>query len=52
MKETLIKQMEFENWANTQLLSSLYKADPLDERALKTRSDGPRLTALRLNYYH
>ena len=34
MKETLIKQMEFENWANSQLLSSLYKADPLDERAL------------------
>lgn len=34
MKELLIKQMEFEFWANTELLKSLKQADPLPERAL------------------
>ena len=33
MKETLIKQINFEHWANTELLKTLYKANPLDERA-------------------
>ena len=34
MKEILIKQIKFEYWANTELLTSLKKANPLDERAL------------------
>ena len=34
MKELLIKQMQFENWANTQLLKTLKQANPLNERAL------------------
>jgi uncharacterized damage-inducible protein DinB len=34
MKEILIKQIEFENWANTKLLASMRQAKPLDDRAL------------------
>ena len=34
MKEILIKQINFEYWANTELIASMKKANPLDERAL------------------
>ncbi len=34
MKETLINQINFENWANTELLAAMRQANPLDERAL------------------
>lgn len=34
MKELLIKQMQFEHWANIQLLKNLKQANPLSERAL------------------
>lgn len=34
MKNLLIKQMQFEHWANTELLKTLKQANPLNERAL------------------
>ncbi len=34
MKELLIKQINFEHWANTELLASMKRAKPLDDRAL------------------
>lgn len=34
MKELLKKQMEFEYWANSELLVKLKEADPLNDRAL------------------
>ncbi len=34
MKELLIKQINFEQWANSTLLSAMKTASPLDERAL------------------
>ena len=35
MKNLLLKQIEFEHWANVKLLDSLKTAQPLDERAHK-----------------
>lgn len=34
MKNLVIKQMQFEHWANTELLKNLKQANPLDDRAL------------------
>ncbi len=34
MKNLLIKQIQFESWANTELLSAMKIANPLDDRAL------------------
>jgi uncharacterized damage-inducible protein DinB len=34
MKNLLIKQIQFEYWANTELLKSMKTAQPLDDRAL------------------
>ncbi|MES2726615.1 MAG: DinB family protein [Bacteroidota bacterium] len=34
MKELLLKQIQFEHWANTTLLASMKTANPLDARAL------------------
>jgi uncharacterized damage-inducible protein DinB len=34
MKDVLLKQIDFEHWANTILLSTMKKANPLDEKAL------------------
>lgn len=34
MKNMLLKQVDFEHWANTSLLNTMQKANPLDERAL------------------
>lgn len=34
MRELLIKQINFEHWANTILLASIKEANPLDDRAL------------------
>ncbi|MGB3073697.1 MAG: DinB family protein, partial [Chitinophagales bacterium] len=34
MKELLIKQINFEHWANTKLLTSMRMVNPLDERSL------------------
>jgi uncharacterized damage-inducible protein DinB len=34
MKELLIKQINFEHWANSTLLAAMREANPLDDRAL------------------
>jgi uncharacterized damage-inducible protein DinB len=34
MKKTLLKQIEFDRWANVELLASMRKADKMDERVL------------------